>query len=122
MEFNGRKLAEIRRRNKITQVEAAKRIGCTQAAVQSWESGKYKPTRLNIEIIADAIGCDVAELIDDFIPLPPTSKYAHLANNHMMPILLDAWIQLDVVECAQVIKYAQNLAKKKKRNARKKRV
>lgn len=120
MQFNPRKFADIRKKNKVTQVDAARKIGCTQAAVQAWETGKYKPNRLNMKVLADAIGCEVADLIDDYTPLPPVSKYAALIDHPLLPMLLDSWMELDIVECAQVIKYTQNLAKaKKKHRARK---
>lgn len=117
MQFNSRKFATIRKRNKITQVEVAGKIGCTQSTVQSWESGKVSPKRIDLGVIADALGCSVANLIDDYLPLPAASRYATLADDHMLPMLLDYWLQVDVVERAQIIKYARSIANQEKENA-----
>ena len=117
MQFNSRKFATIRKRNKITQVEVAQKIGCTQSTVQSWESGKISPKRIDLGVIADALGCAVANLIDDYMPLPPASRYAALADDHMLPMLLDYWLQVDVVERAQIITYARSIANMGKENS-----
>lgn len=114
MQFNSRKFATVRKRNKITQVEVAKKIGCSQSTIQSWESGRVIPNRIDVSIIAEAVECTVADLIDDYMPLPPSSKYTALVDDPMLPMLLDAWLLAGVVEKAQIIEYSRSLTKKEK--------
>lgn len=111
MQFSSRKFATVRKKSKITQVEVAKKIGCSQSTIQSWESGKAKPNRIDVGMIAEAVGCKVADLIDDYLPLPPSSKYTALVDDPMLPMVLDSWLLAGVVEKAQIIEYARTITK-----------
>jgi len=50
------KLKEIRRRDGITQLQAAKQLGVSLGAVGNWESGKRTPDAEMLVRIADTFG------------------------------------------------------------------
>lgn len=55
-------LKRIRKEKKLTQVQLAERLECTQNEVSRWETGKWLPSILTAVKIADALGCTVDEL------------------------------------------------------------
>lgn len=57
------KLKELRRRDGITQLEAARRIGVSLGAVGNWESGKRTPDADMLVHIADLFGVSVDYLL-----------------------------------------------------------
>lgn len=46
----------------------AAEAGVTKAALSHWEGGKNAPSLAALLRLADAIGCDVAELLEPFRP------------------------------------------------------
>lgn len=56
------RLIQVLKSKKLTQVELSERMGITQPALFN---RLKNPTLKSISQIADAIGCDVAELISD---------------------------------------------------------
>ena len=57
------KLKEIRRRDGITQLQAAKQLGVSLGAVGNWESGKRTPDADMLVQIADTFGVTVDYLL-----------------------------------------------------------
>ncbi len=57
------KLKEIRRRDGITQLQAAKILGVSLGAVGNWESGKRTPDAEMLVQIADTFGVTVDYLL-----------------------------------------------------------
>ncbi|MGN1346450.1 MAG: helix-turn-helix domain-containing protein [Eubacteriales bacterium] len=57
------KLKEIRKREGITQQEAARRLGVSLGAVGNWESGKRTPDAEMLGRIADTFGVSVDYLL-----------------------------------------------------------
>lgn len=110
MKFNGKKLAEIRKAKNMTQEELAKKLSRSQANIQAWENERYLPKRININLIAEALGCYVSDLIDDYMPLPPKSKYAEMADDPLLPALLDSWLAQSLATKANTIELLQILA------------
>lgn len=55
-------LKRIRKEKKLTQIQLAKMLECTQNEVSRWEAGKWMPSILTAVKIADALGCTVDEL------------------------------------------------------------
>lgn len=58
------RIKACRKKHGLTQKQLADKLGVTQTAVSSWETGVRKPGIDVLEIIADALG----ESIYDFIP------------------------------------------------------
>lgn len=58
-------IKEIRSQRGITQKELADKIGVNQSAVHLWESRKNNPRISTLFKIADALDCDVRELLID---------------------------------------------------------
>ena len=47
----------------ITQAALASRLGVSEAAVNSWANGAYRPDMARIPALARAIGCSIEELV-----------------------------------------------------------
>ncbi len=59
----GRKIAEARRRARLTQNDLAARVGVTAQAVSKWEQGRSCPDIAILDEIADALGISLFELL-----------------------------------------------------------
>lgn len=58
-------IAELRKREKLTQEEFAKIAGVTRAAVAQWESGFSEPRMGSIQKLADHFGISKSDIIED---------------------------------------------------------
>lgn len=58
------KLKKLRLEARLTQKEAAEKIGVGQPTVSMWENGESKPRIDMLPIIAEAYGCDVKDIFD----------------------------------------------------------
>lgn len=61
----GQQIARHRARLRLTQEEAAAKVGVTHRAYQRWESGESMPYPRNIERIAEAFEVEVDELLSE---------------------------------------------------------
>ena len=59
----GKKIAEVRRRSRLTQNDLAVKVGVTAQAVSKWEQGKSCPDIAILDEIADALGISLFELL-----------------------------------------------------------
>ena len=59
----GKKIAEARRRTRLTQNDLAARVGVTAQAVSKWEQGRSCPDIAILDEIADALGISLFELL-----------------------------------------------------------
>lgn len=59
----GKKIAEFRRRSRLTQNDLAVKVGVTAQAVSKWEQGKSCPDIAILDEIADALGISLFELL-----------------------------------------------------------
>lgn len=58
------KIKLFRMNAKMKQADLARMVGVSQAALSSWENGKYEPDSSSFRRLADIFGCTVDELID----------------------------------------------------------
>ena len=58
-------IAELRKREKLTQEEFAKIAGVTRAAVAQWESGFSEPRMGSIQKLADHFGISKSDIIEE---------------------------------------------------------
>lgn len=63
MENVGRKIAELRRKNNMTQLELADRMGISFQAVSNWERGISMPDVLKLPELAELFSVTVDELL-----------------------------------------------------------
>lgn len=61
----GQQIARHRARLRLTQEEAAAKVGVTHRAYQRWESGESMPYPRNIEKIAEAFDVEVDDLLSE---------------------------------------------------------
>jgi transcriptional regulator with XRE-family HTH domain len=62
MDLIGERIRSARKAAGLNQASLATRIGVTQPAVASWESGQHDPRRLMLARIADALGVSIGWL------------------------------------------------------------
>jgi len=59
----GARLRELRTAAGLTQRELAKRSGTSSAAISNFEAGNNSPTLGTLVRLAEALGCDLTELV-----------------------------------------------------------
>lgn len=59
------KVFYLRQKNKLTQVELAKRTNVKQSTIQAYESGRAKPMINTAIQLAKVLGVDVDDLMND---------------------------------------------------------
>lgn len=57
------KIKTARQRAGLTQQELAEKIGLSQKHISRWELEKFNPKINNLKKIADALQCDITDLI-----------------------------------------------------------
>ena len=58
-----RHFRRLRKRTGLSQVAFAERAGITQPEVSAYERGEYEPRMQRVMLLAEALGCDVEELL-----------------------------------------------------------
>lgn len=80
----GRRLAELRREQGLTQAELADLAQCSQQMVAEYEAGKRNIPLLRLMQLADALGAPVDDLLKDSTPAArkrgPASKLDRLTE------------------------------------------
>lgn len=81
------RIREVREAKHLSQHDLAIKIGATQNAVYNWESGKRNLKYETLTRIADALGCQVSDLVDD-APRTETMSDAEIKYtvDHMLPM------------------------------------
>jgi transcriptional regulator with XRE-family HTH domain len=72
-------LREIRATAKLTQGEAAERVGIHSKTVERWEAGKHEPPASELAAYVRAIGGEVGELLRRLVGEEPPMTDADLA-------------------------------------------
>lgn len=68
----GATIRELRKQKKLTQVELAQKIECSQAVVTAYENGHKKPAIDTLAKLADALGVTLDQLVGNSA-LPKTT-------------------------------------------------
>jgi len=64
------RIAELRRREGLSQEQLADRLGVTRQSVSKWESGSATPELSKLIALSDLFGITVDTLVRDDVPLP----------------------------------------------------
>ena len=86
-------LKKIRKTQRVTQVELAKRTGLSQATISAYETGVSAPSLGALEKLADALGVEYGDILGDrpkVPPLPPTLSLAALSPEELETRLFGA--------------------------------
>lgn len=67
-------IVRLRKRFGWTQIEFAKRLHVTQAAVSFWETGRSLPDTFQLFKIAELFGVSIDELTDNVPPATPEPR------------------------------------------------
>ena len=96
MEFNiekfGKQVRLYRKQRHLTQKELSELIGCNQSAISDVESGKREPSIGLFKDICNALGINMNEFIDGYIPL---TKSQIDESKRRKEILLEFYENLD---------------------------
>ena len=57
------RLKKLRLNAKLTQSEAAAKIGVGQPTISMWENGESKPRIDMLQLIAEAYGCKMSDIL-----------------------------------------------------------
>lgn len=57
------RIAEFRKKRGLTQIELAEKLGTTQGALSSWETGRVSLTSDNLIRLSEALNCSTDELL-----------------------------------------------------------
>lgn len=104
------RLIDCRKKNGLSKVEAAKKVGVTQSGYVRYESGERKPTIQVVEAIAAAFGTSTDYLLglsDD----PSSDRITILQSEN--PILFEIakdFNQLNLSQQKRVFSYFQNIS------------
>ena len=55
-------IKELRRNAGFTQAKFAEAMGVTQSTISQWETGRVLPDTAKLPMIAEVLGCNVADL------------------------------------------------------------
>jgi transcriptional regulator with XRE-family HTH domain len=70
----GARLRELRAAADLSQRELAKRCGTSAAAISNFEAGNNSPTLGTLVRLAEALGCNVTELVEVLDRKPRSSS------------------------------------------------
>lgn len=65
MRIRRERLRHLRRKRGMTQSQLATALGCSRAAVSTWETTGRLPRPDRLQLLANVLGVPVAELVDD---------------------------------------------------------
>jgi transcriptional regulator with XRE-family HTH domain len=74
LQLFGARLRELRAAADLSQRELAKRCGTSAAAISNFEAGNNAPTLGTLVRLAEALECDVTELVDVLDRIPHGSR------------------------------------------------
>lgn len=57
------RIKELRKEKRLTQVQLAQLVGCTQPMITLWESGECEPTASAILKLSEALDCSTDYLL-----------------------------------------------------------
>ena len=63
MQAVSKRIAKLRKKAKLSQVQLAKAVGVSRCAVSAWEVGRATPKARWLKPLARALSCQVTDLI-----------------------------------------------------------
>ncbi|NIF55561.1 helix-turn-helix domain-containing protein [Burkholderia sp. Ax-1724] len=96
----GTAIAEQRRARGLTQAKLAEMIDLEQEAISRWERGTRVPTLHRLQLLSDALGCSVDQLLQRGSKRP----------DDQVAVIADALEGLDNDERLLVVNFVQQLA------------
>jgi len=76
----GTKIKEIRKQKGLTQKQLGDLCGIADSNIRKYENGKQNPKIETLQKIADALGCDILDLMEIEVEPITTDKMANLLN------------------------------------------
>lgn len=76
----GTKIKEIRKQKGLTQKQLGDLCGMADSAIRRYENGNANPKIETLQKIADALGCDILDLMEIEVEPITTDKMANLLN------------------------------------------
>lgn len=64
----GKNIKELRKKQKMSQVELSEKSGLRQGTISAIEVGTNKPNVDTLLLISQALGCSISEIIGDSVP------------------------------------------------------
>lgn len=70
----GKLIAELRKKQGLTQQQLADKLNLSNKTISKWESGSGSPDISNLPVLADALGISVDELLKGELKNPEETK------------------------------------------------
>lgn len=86
----GRRIKAARKRAGLTQLELAQKLGVVRETIASYESGRYSIPIDKLEVVAETVGCPVADLVAH-TSRAPSSSLALPGRRRSLPDTLGSW-------------------------------
>ena len=78
----GRLIAELRKKQGLTQQQLADKLNLSNKTISKWESGSGSPDISNLPVLAEALGISVDELLKGKINNSETDTYSEAAKDY----------------------------------------
>ena len=116
----GERISELRKKQKISQVQLAKALGVSRQAVSKWENDQTSPDTINLIRLADVLGTDTEYLatgVHSTVSPPPApvtviekviEKPVEVEKIVEVPRFVERVIEKPVVRKVHRTKYVRN--------------
>ena len=78
----GKLIAELRKKQGLTQQQLADKLNLSNKTISKWESGSGSPDISNLPVLAEALGISVDELLKGEINNSETDTYSEAAKDY----------------------------------------
>ena len=78
----GKLIAELRKKQGLTQQQLADKLNLSNKTISKWESGSGSPDISNLPVLAEALGISVDELLKGKINNSETDTYSEAAKDY----------------------------------------
>lgn len=63
MQMVNKRIARLRKKAKLSQLQLGKAVGVSRCAISSWELGRSTPKARWLKPLAKALGCQITDLL-----------------------------------------------------------
>ena len=77
----GKLIAELRKKQGLTQQQLADKLNLSNKTISKWESGSGSPDVSNLPVLAEALGISVDELLKGQLNTPEEDTYSDATKN-----------------------------------------
>ncbi|MBQ7874588.1 MAG: helix-turn-helix transcriptional regulator [Oscillospiraceae bacterium] len=80
----GKLIAELRKKQGLTQQQLADKLNLSNKTISKWESGNGSPDISNLPVLAETLGISVDELLKGALNEPEADINPKVSKNHLL--------------------------------------